>query len=41
MFQFSEGARVALKSNNARLGLAAGETGTVWALHDTQPRPTK
>lgn len=37
MFKFSEGARVALKSDNPQLGLAAGDTGTIWALYDTQP----
>lgn len=37
MFKFSEGARVALKSDNPQLSLAAGDTGTIWALYDTQP----
>lgn len=36
-FKFSEGARVAIKSDNLQLGLAAGETGRIWALYDTQP----
>lgn len=37
MFKFSEGAQVALKTDNPILGLSAGERGTVWALYDTQP----
>jgi len=37
MFKFNEGAYVAIKSDNTELGLVAGETGTVWALYDTQP----
>ncbi len=37
MFKFHEGASVALKSDNALFGLAAGATGTVWAQYDTQP----
>lgn len=37
MFKFTEGAQVAIKSDNPELGLAAGEVGTVWALYDTQP----
>lgn len=37
MFKFSEGARVAAKHDSPQLGLAAGETGTVWALYDTLP----
>ncbi len=37
MFKFQEGACVAIKSDNPRLGLVAGETGTVWALYETQP----
>ena len=37
MLKFSEGARVALKSDNPQLGLVAGEAGTIWALYDTQP----
>lgn len=37
MFKFEQGACVAIKNDNAMLGLAAGETGTIWALYDTQP----
>lgn len=37
MFQFGEGAPVALKADNPKLGLAAGSAGTVWAQYDTQP----
>lgn len=37
MFKFSEGARVALKSDNPQLGLVAGDIGMIWALYDTQP----
>ena len=37
MFKFAEGACVAIKNDNLALGLAAGETGKIWALYDTQP----
>ena len=37
MFKFHEGKRVAVKNDNPQLGLVAGETGTIWALYDTQP----
>jgi hypothetical protein len=37
MFKFSEGACVTLKSDNAKLGLAAGAKGTIWALYETKP----
>ncbi len=37
MFKFHEGECVALKNDNTSLGLAAGETGTVWAMYDSQP----
>lgn len=37
MFKFSEGAQVALKTDNPVLGLSAGDSGTLWALYDTQP----
>lgn len=37
MFKFSEGAQVAIKTDNSVLGLSAGDYGTIWALYDTQP----
>lgn len=37
MFKFHEGACVAIRGDNPQLGLVAGETGTVWALYETQP----
>ena len=37
MFKFGEGACVALKSDNPKLGLLAGDTGVVWAMAETQP----
>ncbi len=37
MFKFNEGAQVALKTDNPVLGLTAGDSGTIWALYDTQP----
>ena len=37
MFKFQEGASVTLKDSKPALGLAAGDTGAVWALYDTQP----
>lgn len=37
MFKFQEGDTVAVKSGSPTLGLAAGDTGTVWAIYDTQP----
>ncbi len=36
MPKFNEGGSVAVKSDNPELGLVAGETGTVWALYDTE-----
>ncbi len=33
----SEGACVALKSDNRKFGLMAGDTGVVWAMAETQP----
>jgi len=37
MFNFAEGAAVAIKNDTPALGLTAGEAGKVWALYDTQP----
>ncbi|MGI4789524.1 MAG: hypothetical protein ACRYFS_11815 [Janthinobacterium lividum] len=37
MFKFAEGAQVAIKSDNATLGLMAGDIGKVWALYSTEP----
>ncbi len=37
MLKFSEGAQVAIKTDNSVLGLSAGDYGTIWALYDTQP----
>lgn len=37
MFQFHEGERVALTENRPILELQAGDTGTIWALYDTEP----
>ena len=37
MFKFSEGAQVALKSDKPALGLAAGDTGRVWAFYHSEP----
>ncbi len=37
MFKFREGACVAIKSDNPALGLTTEDTGTIWALYDTEP----
>lgn len=37
MFQFAEGATVALKANDPALDLNAGTPGTVWALYNSSP----
>ena len=37
MFKFSEGAQVAIKSDNQTLGLTAGDVGKIWALYQTEP----
>ena len=37
MFKFSEGAPVAIKSDNPTLGLTAGDVGRVWALYHSEP----
>lgn len=37
MSKFSEGAQVAIKSDNLTLGLTAGDTGRVWALYHSEP----
>ncbi len=37
MFHFQEGETVAVKANYPSLGLRAGDTGTVWALYQSEP----
>ena len=37
MFKFLEGTQVAIKSDNATLGLTAGDVGKIWALYQTDP----
>lgn len=37
MFKFNEGSQVVLRNDNPALGLSAGDSGTIWALYDTQP----
>ncbi len=37
VFKFAEGAIVTVKNDNPQMGLAAGDTGVIWARADMEP----